>query len=364
MHYFPTLYTKTKTNKIQEWDVTAIGDEIHVTFGQQGGKKNTKITKATPKNVGRANETTAFEQAILEAKSKWQKQLRTGYATSIEELETRVSWLPMLAGDYTKVGHRIVFPCDVSRKLDGLRCVAVVDGDTVTFWSRGGKEYKLPHLVDQVLKLSKSGGYKVFDGELYCHGVPLQKITSWAKKPQADTEQLKFVIFDIPSDEPWEDRRGLLGHVGWGIHCLKLDKLDTVDNVRVNSVEEARVVMNQYLEEGYEGLMLRNLTGRYMWGTRNGDLQKWKDMQDAEAAVIAANEDKNGEGVLVCRMKNGNLFECKMKGDHDFRKISNMKTLIGKYITYKYQTLTVDGKPQFPVGIAVRECDQEGNPIV
>ncbi|MGL5581564.1 MAG: hypothetical protein ACRDCE_11455, partial [Cetobacterium sp.] len=64
---FPTLYTRTKTGKIQEWDIYTVEDEIHVIFGQQGGKKNTKVTKATPKNIGRANETKAFEQAWLEA---------------------------------------------------------------------------------------------------------------------------------------------------------------------------------------------------------------------------------------------------------------------------------------------------------
>ena len=72
--------------------------------------------------------------------------------------------------------------------------------------------------------------------------------------------------------------------------------------------------------------------------------------------------DKNEEGVLLCRMKNGTEFRCKMKGTHNERIYEEQLKLIGKHVTFTYQTLTVDGVPQFPVGIAVRELDENWEP--
>ncbi len=54
--------------------------QVIVEFGKLGGKEvQRKATYSEPKNIGRSNETTDCQQAVLDAKSKWEKQVRLGY---------------------------------------------------------------------------------------------------------------------------------------------------------------------------------------------------------------------------------------------------------------------------------------------
>jgi len=97
--------------------------------------------------------------------------------------------------------------------------------------------------------------------------------------------------------------------------------IKVVKNVLVNNESSAKIFLNKYMNEGFEGLMLRNLRGVYEYNHRSHHLQKWKLMEDSEALVLDVEEDLNGEGVLFCRMKGDvkKTFKCKMRGDHLFR---------------------------------------------
>lgn len=357
------LYGVAKTGKILQWSIKTEGDTIYVTHGQLGGKMQTKTTVCKPKNVGKVNETTGETQAITEAISKINKQIDKCYCDTPEKALDIGDKLPMLAHDYTKQGHRIKFPCYVSTKLDGLRCIADIKNEEVTLTSRGGKTYPCPEfLKKELVTLSLASGINKFDGELYIHGMSLQNIVSCAKKENENTPLLKYYIFDVPSKKVWEDRNEDLKNIG---KILRLDHINFVPNTLVHSEQDAKIFLNRFIMEGFEGLMLRNINGLYEFNHRSADLQKWKLMQDSEALVLSVKKDKNGEGVLNCAMKEDRTkeFECKMKGNADFRAYQEQLKLVGKWITYKFQTHTDDGKPQFPVGLLVRECDENGEPL-
>lgn len=361
---FPTLYAVSKSGKIKVWNVSTDGANVIVEHGQLGGKQQTMITTATPKNVGRANETTAEFQATLEANAKWVKQFDKKYRETTEEAQEAAleTLLPMLAHDYTKVGHRISYPCYVSPKLDGLRCIAEVNFNQtdVTFHSRGGKTFPVPeHLKKEILYASGETGIMIFDGELYIHGMTLQNITSCVKKHNENTKDLVFCVFDVPSPKVWDERIEDL----YSLCDYETEHFEVVTNDLVGNEKEARVLMNIYLAQGYEGMMLRNVGGKYEWGNRSGDLQKWKDFQDIEAKVISVSEDKLGEGKLLCRLQSGVEVECKMRGTHEYRLYSNMVGLIGSWVNIRFQAYTDAGSLQFPVATGIRECDNEGNPL-
>lgn len=359
----PTLYAKTKKGKIQEWAVWTEGDEIHVEYGQAGGKKTKKVTKAKPKNVGRANATSADDQAVKEAKSKWTKQKDNGYFDTPEQALSELVRLPMLASDYLESGHRISYPCFVSEKLDGVRSLTFTEESDIHYLSRGGKSYpNHPHITAQLELLFNETGFEAFDGELYIHGMLLQHINSLVKKPQQQSADLLYCIFDVPTDKPFSERLKDLEKVNQAVKHLGLTHIKVVMCREVANEEEARRMMDIFLSRGFEGLMLRNLQGMYEWNNRSGDLQKWKDFKDLEARVVSVTSDRNGEGVLTCAF-DGKFFDVKMRGTHEYREYENQKKLIGKWITVKYQALTEDGLPQFPVGIAERVVDSNGNPL-
>lgn len=355
------LFATDKGDKIKHWTIHVEGNEIVVRHGRFNGKMQEKRTTCKGKNLGKTNETTDEQQALLEADSKYNKQIDKLYRPTIEEASTVGQVLPMLAKNYLDSGHRIQFPCYVSPKLDGVRCIATLDREgNVTLNSRGGKTYECPnHIRKELVSLWQQTGVNKFDGELYIHGLPLQDIVSAVKKPNENTGKLVYHVFDIPSDKPWEKRLADLNNVN--DHWSNPNSIEIVPNSEVASEKDAEYELYKWIKRGFEGIMLRNKGGMYEYNHRSADLQKWKLMQDLEAKVVDVSPDKLGEGVLICEF--GKIqFACKMKGTHESRLQSEMEKLVGKWITVKYQTLTKDEVPQFPVGLCVRECDEEGNP--
>ena len=149
-----TLYALNKDGSYQQWKVFTDGDKVIVEFGKLDGKLQYKETICTPKNVGRANETTAEQQAELEAISKWEKQVRLGYVENMEDCEQGVDLLPMLVHDYLKRGKALKLPCWILRKLDGLRLLVVFQNGEPKFISRGNKSYPIQgKLLEQLLPL-------------------------------------------------------------------------------------------------------------------------------------------------------------------------------------------------------------------
>ncbi|WAK45506.1 DNA ligase [Cronobacter phage EspYZU12] len=417
-----TLYALNKDGSFQEWKVFVDGAEVIVEFGKLGGKVQRKATYSEPKNIGRSNETTDCQQAVLDAKSKWEKQVRLGYRETKEALQTEDNFSPMLAHDAIKRSKSIVYPAYVQPKLDGVRALVTIDKDGIpVFNSRGNKTYPVQGaLLQQVKELSEHSGFDKFDGELYIHGLSLQKIVALAKKwrtpeqIEAEIEKdyqgdikrrqkaidngeeswkdfdgevypvtveaikdvdrysgyssldLEYHIFDIPvnANSPWysesHDKTRLtdLDEVAVVVECeLSLPKIKIVHGEFVKDEASVKRFIGYYMQDGFEGVIIRNFKGVYEFGQRSSDLQKWKLFQDGEAKVLDSVEDKNGEGVLLCEEKDGTRFNCKMKGTHEERSQARMLLLVDKFINFTFQARTDDGVPQFPVGQSVREVD-------
>lgn len=73
---FIPLYSLNTNGTIQKWHITVNGDMIFKEYGQEGGSMQIvaeTITKG--KNIGKANQTTPTQQALLEATAQWEKNL-------------------------------------------------------------------------------------------------------------------------------------------------------------------------------------------------------------------------------------------------------------------------------------------------
>lgn len=355
-----TLYGEPKKGSAKQWEVFVEGDKVIVQWGRVGGKLQTKETICTPKNVGKTNETTPEQQAELEALAKWEKQYTNKlYRYTVEEATTVGELLPMLAIDGSKKPEKIKFPCDKMPKLDGVRCMVFLEEGEVKAISRQGKYYDLHQDLREELYSILKLGYDKLDGELYIHGEKLQHIVSAVRNTENPLHnKVEFHIFDIPSNKTWEERSLDMKT----LQC-KSTFVKVVPFELVFSMEEALASVEEYISQGYEGTILRNLEGKYEFNHRSNDLIKLKTMLDSEAKVIGCREDKNGEGVLTCEWQ-GVTFDVKMKGSHEERLFEKQKGLIGQWVNFKYQALTEDGLPQFPVALYIRDCDENGNPLV
>lgn len=365
-----TLYGVDKTGGVKQWSVSAEGDTVFVTHGKLDGKLQTKTTKCKPKNLGQSNETSPEQQAILEAQSKWNKQVDKYYRETVEEARELLTEGVMLAQDYSKKPHLLEDEFYVSPKLDGLRVkTTFVLGEPV-WHSRGGKTYTVPsHLIPE-LKALNQAGYSVLDGEGYIHSVKLQKIQSCIKKTNELTPQVTYQIFDIPVlNKTWSIRLAMLNSLSSVIAQDRgmFKSVAVVDQMKCTK-ENLNEMLDQYLRLGFEGAMMRNLKGEYLFqNKRSNNLLKYKIMFDSECKVLSCVEDKNNQGLFTVEWTNPDdgvtvQFSLSMNGTQEENSYSKLAQRIGEYVNFKYQDLTEDGVPTFARGLYFRACDSLGQP--
>lgn len=349
-----TLYGLNKAGGYKLWAIETKEEEIHIEHGKENGKIQLKIESVKGKNIGRSNETTPSQQAELESLSKIEKQKDKGYRVSKDDL-VELPLLPMLANDYLKQGHRIKYPCWVSDKLDGVRCLAIRSEYGVVLKSRSGKLYDVKHIQEQ-LQLSMQIG-EIWDGELYIHGKYLEEIVSAVKKPNEMTPDIWFVVFDVVNDQPFEERlRDIVAINGRTMS----QQVNSIYYTQVDSEAEMKAAHKDCVARGYEGIMLRNNTGIYESGKRSADLQKYKEFLDSEFKVVDVVSDKDGGAVFVVQNTFADNQFNVVGGTHEQRKqwLAEKGYLIGKSITVKYQTLYKDTSlPQFPTFVAFRDYE-------
>ncbi len=363
------LFGKSKNNKTTQWSVYVDGAQVIVEYGYIDGKKQLSEYTATAKNVGRANATTPEEQAVKEASALWVKQIeRNLYRETIEELDDLVL-LPMLAHDYTKYPHRLILPTYVQPKLDGVRSLF----NKNKFLSRKGVEYKLYSTLYQQLEIL-FGVIDLpygLDGELYAHGLYLQQINSLvknSKKPIKQRSAVEYCIFDVPiPGMSFSERYAILEQIAVLIDQLNLDKLKVIKCGCVTNTDELESFQTSYVSAGYEGIMIRDPAGEYEYNNRSYSLLKYKKFQEKEFKIIAVDEDKDGQAVFVCMLDDSTdrTFGCKIRGTDEYRVgiIQMKEQYINKWLTVRFQDRTMDNIPTFGVGVNVRECDSDGNPL-
>jgi len=165
----------------------------------------------------------------------------------------------------------------------------------------------------------------------------MQKIMKYHKRMSPADKKLFQVV------EPVSSRR------------LKLPRGSSVKDTLEASLEYAE-------NQGYEGIMLRNLRLPYMAGKTGSSLYKLKNFQDEEFKIVGweeATKKDAGTPIWICETKEGNTFKARPEGTLETRRKmwSNRKKYLGKDLTVQFQEKSKNGVPRFPVGIAVRDYE-------
>jgi len=135
---FETLFAKDKNGKVKQWKIHVEDhgsySRIVYSYGYINGKQiEYKLDVTSGKNIGKKNETTHFEQACSDARSRWEKKQNIDkyvddllteedekeIKNKINEEENEKIPAPMLAQDFNKHSKKIKYPCYVQPKLDG-----------------------------------------------------------------------------------------------------------------------------------------------------------------------------------------------------------------------------------------------------
>ena len=382
---WPMLGKLDARNKLHVWSIgyDAKNKCLSMTLGHHGGKMRTLTATIVCKS-----KKSPYEQALVDGHSRWREKLYDGYQSiyiflgeepswsfelhnqvkeTLDEQKTRQLYVtpagklfePMLAYDHDSV-NELSFPYYLQPKLDGERMVAKMTAGGLKCLSRHTTEIMfLPHINEAVASLLEQLPEGVIlDGELYAHGLSFNKIIERVRRstnPHPDAKVIEYHIFDIfnpnEPDADYESRISLLNLVEVS------SPLCIVPTDVVETYEEVVTHLQQYVDDGYEGVMLRKPDGEYAFG-RTKNLLKVKNFLDEEGEIIGAQEGsgtQKGMVMWVVRDPRGNELVVQPRGNFKQRTehFNNYEQYIGKKLKYTYQELSEYGVPRFAKGICI-----------
>lgn len=373
---------------------------------------------ASGKNIGKKNATNVFTQALKEAMSKYNSRISKNDFYS-----------PMLAGgegilndnmlaritDLTKEHHGNF---SLQIKYDGTRCLSTLDGssNSVVCYSRSLEKVELTDLHNkEITQLINSvynsintleGDVVVLDGELYKHGLSLQKINGIFRNTGATNHenydkkiQLKYFVYDVfilRNDQPtpltYIARKQIRDTMRE--NNPNLDRIEIVQDIELTHPEEIFAKYNELIESGYEGMIMR-LNDKAYNNANRSRMIKLKPVIREEFPIVGFEQGKGKfsgliklkceitvktirKGVIHKRMKNKNFqvnesqllsgdttFFVVPKADEEYKRELYQEFIqvqdngytkfqneyMGKLYTVEFQDYSDDLKPQRPIGI-------------
>lgn len=323
-HTFWTIYVKLVMagefipiidqyyDKSQLNNITAL---INVDSGIVGGKirKTVPTTVRSGKNLGKINESNVFTQALRDAYSLYNKQVKKNKESKITDT---VLYPPMLSKVYKNNLNDDDFVY-VQRKYNGVRAVSVLGTDMIMY-SRSKNIYpgydNIKNELNHILSRFKNINTKLLyiDGELYGHGINLQDISGISRRERQGDNAIKYMIYDcfIPEDPEllFSDRIKILKTI-----LINTQYCELVETIHC-PVKQINHYYNQFLQEKYEGIMIR-IDSKYIYSENNyhsKHLLKLKPVLDAEMEVVGFTTGKKGKAaaalMIICKTENNITF--------------------------------------------------------
>ena len=351
------LYKRDTTGNVRVWQMELGWDSEDVAAhrshtGIKDGAIVTSEWKLTSaKNVGRSNATTAREQAESEIANLYVQRLDRGYFENEADIDTFDKFKPMLAVEYD--ANKVNFDDEIysQPKLDGIRCIARKDG----LWSRQGKPIvSCPHIEEALKPVFDEHPNAIIDGELYNHMFKddFNKITSMVRKTKLKPEDydesrrlVQYHVYDYYDESDFAERSATLSKMNFA------NPVVYVFTQKISSEDELDVLYADYMENGYEGQMVR-LNKEYQ-NKRSKYLMKRKEFLTDEFKVVTMLEGQgNWAGYtkhFVLTKPDGTHFSAGVRGTQEVLRQLWEDGKAPDWVTLRYFNETPDGIPRFPV---------------
>lgn len=259
-------------------------------------------------------------------------------------------------------------------KIDGLRCIigATDKSDDIfnpimlTYHSRTGEDWTnkmcwmdeilLPKISAELLDMMvEEGAY--LDGELYLPGYSVNDINSFVKNTQlAQHYKLQYWCYDICCENmSASSRYNYLNNnlkdvctthhvelITKKLHLINSVQFVLLPTIEITNLQEAYTYRDNFIESGFEGLILRNPAAEYQFGKRNQAMFKFKKVDDGKFVIVnITSEHKRSDlPLFVCRNDiNDELFECSINKPQDVQReiLANKEKYIGKYMLVEFR---------------------------
>jgi len=212
------------------------------------------------------------------------------FAVSLAEtLETTVS----TDGSF-KISEQINYPVRVEAKLDGLRMVAVKHAGQVTIYTRNGTVLEtLPKISEAIAALPADNF--VLDGEAAGQDWNESASVMMSSKSKKDDSQMLYHVFDCVPYEDWISQKTNLDYHQRLVNLYSTIKDVTnsrfryVKSIIARNENELRDFYTICLNEGYEGVMLKDMKKTYQW-KRSSAILKLKPVATDEGVIIGWHE--------------------------------------------------------------------------
>jgi len=306
---------------------------------------------------------------------------------------------PMLAPNDKVNLNDIKYPILASFKLDGIRCL-FIKGEMLSRSLKPIQNKQVREKFQPLTDYSKNMGC-ILDGEIYSPKLSFQEITRFVMTKDFNDpksikkhggvleipEHLQFHIFDTVNDDTF-NMRFIERINGLSRNLAKHERvIEYVKQVTISSKEDVEEYFNVALENGFEGLILRDPNGRYKCGRgtiKEGLIYKVKPFVTFDAEILdviqATEVDPNAEkkinelGRSVTSKKKddrilidkASAFEVEYEGKKlkvtlampDDEKVAvwaNREQYKGKIIEYRGMLVGAKDVPRHPVMIRFRK---------
>jgi DNA ligase 1 len=379
-----TLYQLDSAGNTKVWMIEVTSDSdwsvLSIKSGRLNGSLVENVTNYTEgKNQGKANETNHYTQAVAEMESKIKLQLRKGYVYNLEDAKSSAILgsgipSPMLAQKYCRdgkqkgsktlkqlglYGKKII----VQPKLDGNRCMIKIENHEAIMYTRKGDimPVQLDHITQSLSFVNIYADEPIIlDGELFSKEISFNTLNGLIKKVNVTPEEkekrllIKYHLYDVMVNKGYEIRKRMIESFSRARNTEIIPSYEIVatdDNIQH--------WLEKFLEQGHEGLMIRQLGMPYE-NKRTWQLCKVKVFEDEEFKLVGFEEDVRGGfvGAFTMQDKKGNRFNAGASGQSVEERIemwNNPDKYIGKLATVEFFGRSEYGVPRFPKFKGIRE---------
>lgn len=339
---------------VRSWRVWTIKPDYNylarTEFGMVGGTQQT----ATKSCLIGDEPIEAIHDAQKFIVSMWERQKKKGYTENKNGEPEGDAPLPMLAKLFENEKHKITYPVAVQPKLDGFRCIAIKKDGIVSCWSRRGLRFETTGAIEADLNEQMLEG-DVYDGELYKHNTDFNLLSGEIRNASKNKSTAQYHIYDFIHKEKLQAVR--LGKIN---DLKETENIKVVHTVIANSEQEVYAITDEYIAQGYEGGIVRNVFGRYRSKYRSSELLKVKNFLEDDFYIVDFHEGEGKEeGLIIWDLitEDGKEFSARPRGTYDQRQelFANGYNHLGKYLTVRYFNKSADGIPRFPVGLRIKE---------
>lgn len=292
---------------------------------------------------------------------------------------------PMLAYTIEDTSN-LPYPVLCSVKLDGIRML-IVDGVCM---SRSMK----PIRSRAVQELFGKPEYNGLDGELLygdwnapnVFNVTTSAVMATELKPEFSRDKIAYAVFDVYNDPRGNQARAnATFNAVWNTEDNS--QVQLVGSKLVDNEDDLLAYEQKCLDDGYEGIMVRNLDGKYKQGRstiKEGTIGKLKRMSQDEGLIVGFEEKMTntnpayenelgrtqrsqdqagmvgantlGAFILECQ---GIRFTCGSGLDGATRKEiwENREDYIGKYVTFTHFAIGRVESFRFPIYKGIRDIE-------